>query len=181
MNEDMVPLTRHDLQRYIDEQDIEATLLADIGDTPTVVAAAEVLGVVPDRVLKTLLVTIEPVREQTDGTPPDDTVRRYAVVISHGEHRIDKRTLSRFFQVGRKRVRMASAEVVLEYVGYPVGGVPPLGHRSKLPVFLDESILALDESEGGVVFAGGGDDSTMMRVTVGELLRVLEPTVMPLS
>lgn len=174
-------LTRDDLQQFLNQHRIQATLLSDIGDTPTVVAAAEVLGVTPERVLKTLLVSLEPVKDPAMASSEEDLDVRHIVVVSHGEHRMDKRALARHFGVGRKRVRLAPADVVLEYLGFPVGGVPPLGHRTALPVVLDESILPLQDAEGGVVYAGGGDDSTMMKVTVEELLRVLEPTVIPLS
>ncbi|MEZ4581531.1 MAG: hypothetical protein R3A10_07825 [Caldilineaceae bacterium] len=63
------------------------------------------------------------------------------------------------------------AEVVLELLGYPAGGVLPFGHRTDLPVILDAPAAATGAPHDGVIYGGGGDDRTMMRLTVDELCR----------
>ena len=67
--------------------------------------------------------------------------------------------------------------MVLDLLGYPAGGVPPFGHRTALPVIVDAAILDLRQRFDGVIFGGGGDDRTMMRLTVDELLRVTAESV----
>ena len=168
------PLGPSDLQRFLDEAGIRARLLRNIGDTPTVPAAAAALGVAPERIVKTLLFLVA-----QPGQP--DAPPRPVVVISCGESRVEKGPLARHFGVGKKRVKLASPEVVLAKLGYPVGGVPPFGHRTRLPVILDQAVVALAEREGGLVYAGGGDDRTMLELTVDELVRVTEPTVLAVS
>ena len=163
--------TPDDLQRYIEENGIEAELLRDIGDTPTVPAAAAALGVQPERILKTLLFLA-----QKPGQP--DAPPAPFVVISHGERRVEKRPLADLHGVGIKRIKLAAPDVVLHLLGYPAGGVPPFGHRSTAPVLLDSSIETLPV---GDVFAGGGDDRTMLRLTIAELVRVAQPRVISLS
>lgn len=158
-----------DLQTYLTTAALEAELLHDLGDTPTVPAAAAALGVETDQIIKTLLFLVE----QPVPTP--------IVVISHGEHRVDKKLVAKHFGVGTKRVKLAPAEVVLELIGYPAGGVPPLGHKTRLPVLLDASVVATADRFGGVLFGGGGDDRTMLRITLAELLRVIAPTVVAVS
>lgn len=158
-----------DLQTYLTAAALEAELLHDLGDTPTVPAAAAALGVEPDQIIKTLLFLVE----QPAPTP--------IVVISHGEHRVDKKLVAKHFGVGSKRVKLAPAEVVLELIGYPAGGVPPLGHKTRLPVLLDASVVATADRFGGVLFGGGGDDRTMLRITLAELLRVIAPSVVAVS
>ena len=100
------------------------------------------------------------------------------MVISHGEQRVDKKRLAEHWGVGKKRVELAPAAVVLDLLGYPAGGVPPFGHRTRLPVLVDASILSLRERYAGVIYGGGGDDGTMMRLTVDELLRVTEAEIL---
>ena len=161
--------TPADLQAYLTAAQISAELLADLGDTPTVPAAATALGVETDQIIKTLLFLVE----MPEPTP--------VVIISHGEHRVDKKLVAKHFGVGGKRVKLAPAEVVLDLLGYPAGGVPPVGHKSRLPVLLDASVVITAERFGGVLFGGGGDDRTMLRITLAELLRVVAPTVTPVS
>ena len=164
--------TTADLQRFIDAHVIQAELLRDIGHTPTVPAAALALGVTPDQIVKTLLFLIE---------PPGQDAATPVVVISHGERCVDKGRLAVRFAVSKKRVTLAPAAVVLATLGYPAGGVPPFGHHTPLPVIVDASVQALGARHGGVIFAGGGDDCTMMRLTVAELLRVTRAEVLTVS
>lgn len=162
--------TPSDLARFVAENGIRARLLGDLGDTPTVPAAAAALGVATDQIVKTLLFLVE-----TPTRPAGEPV----VVISNGESRVDKRALAERFGVGKKRIKLAPAEVVAELLGYPAGGVPPFGHATRLPVLLDSAITAFGPDER--VYGGGGDDRTMLELTVGELLRVVMPEVLPLS
>ena len=151
-----------DLQAYIDEQDITAELIDGLGDTPTVPAAAAALGVESEQIIKTLLFLVDQQGE----------ARRPVVVISYGERRVDKGRLAERWGVGKKRVTLAPADVVLDLLGYAAGGVPPFGHRTALPVIIDAGILNLRQRYDGVIYGGGGDDRTMMKLTVDELLRV---------
>ena len=162
-----------DLQDYIDTRAIRAELFANIGHTPTVPAAALALGVETDQIIKTLLFLIE--------KPGDKETAQPVIVISNGERRVDKKRLADHFKVGNKRVKFAAPEIVLDLLGYPAGGVPPFGHKTTLPVLLDAAIVSLADTFGGVIYGGGGDDYTMMKLTVAELLRVLQPEVMAVS
>ena len=154
-------MTPADLARYIAQHDIDARLISDIGDTPTVPTAAAALGVDVDQILKTLLFFIR-------GEP--------YIVISHGTEPVPERVLADHFGVGKRQIKLARPQQVLEETGYPVGGVPPIGHRNPHPVILAQSILDFD-----IVFGGGGDDKTMLRIPVSELLRVLTPALLPLK
>ena len=166
----MPELIPADLARFIATESITARLIADIGETPTVPAAAAALGVGSEQMVKTLLFLVE-TPDAPDGLP--------VVVISNGESRVEKRPLAERFGVGKKRVKLAPPEVVLVLLGYPAGGVPPFGHATRLPVLLDSAITALGED--GLVYGGGGDHHTMLELTVGELLRVTQPAVIALS
>jgi prolyl-tRNA editing enzyme YbaK/EbsC (Cys-tRNA(Pro) deacylase) len=163
-----------DLQSYIEIHQIAAQLLHGIGDTPTVPAAAAALNVAPEQIIKTLLFLVEKPGEKA---PPSSPV----IVISNGERRVDKRLLADHFEVGNKRVKLAPAEVVVDLLGYPAGGVPPFGHKTMLPVILDAAIVGLQAHFDGVIYGGGGDHRTMMKLTVDELLRVLQPQILAVS
>ena len=167
-------LTQHDLQRYFDGQGLPARLIPNLGHTPTVPAAAQVLGVEPDQIIKTLLFVFEP-GEKAGQAPPA------VVVIGNGENRISKKALGQHFGLNPKRVKLAPAATVIDLLGYPPGGVPPFGHRTTLPIFLDQNVVELRERYADRVFGGGGDDHSMLELTVSDLLRIHQPTVLALS
>jgi prolyl-tRNA editing enzyme YbaK/EbsC (Cys-tRNA(Pro) deacylase) len=145
-------LTPLDLAQFIREAGIAAELIPMTVDTPTVPAAAAALGVPPAQIIKSLLFEI--------GREPH-------LVIAGGDALVDRRILADRFGVGKKQVKLATAAAVLTCLGYPAGGVPPFGHVTRVPVLLDRAVARWD-----VVYGGGGDDRTMLRLTPAELLRV---------
>ena len=172
-------LTPDDLAIYIACHAPNARLLRDLGETPTVPAAAAALGVAPDQIIKTLLFTIRgaahAAEANADAPPP------LVVVISHGERRIERALLAAYMGVGKKAVSLAPAPLVLEHTGYAVGGVPPFGHATPLPVLLDAAVVDAAARFGGSLYGGGGDDHTMLQLTFDDLLRICAPTLLPLS
>lgn len=166
-----LPMGPQELHAYIVAQGIAAELIGGLGDTPTVPAAAAALGVTPDQIIKTLLFLID----RPDAGPQP------LVVISYGERRVDKGLLAARWEVAKKRVNLAPAAVVLDLLGFAAGGVPPFGHRTALPVVIDAGILTARALHGGVIYGGGGDDRTMMKLTVNELLRVTGGEVLRLN
>ena len=85
--------------------------------------AAEQLGVDPASVFKTLVAEV-------DG--------QLAVAVVPVAARLDLKALAAAAR-GRKAV-MAEAAAAERATGYVVGGISPLGHRKRLPVFLDASM-----------------------------------------
>jgi phosphoribosylformimino-5-aminoimidazole carboxamide ribotide isomerase len=149
------------LDTFIRAAGIAAELVPMYVETPTVPAAAAALGVEPAQIVKSLLFQVrnEPV-----------------LVIASGAMLVDRRALAAHYGVGKKQIKLADPLTVLRVTGYPVGGVPPFGYPRLVPVFLDRAIAALD-----VVYGGGGDHRTLLRVAVPELERVVQGTWLALS
>lgn len=166
-------LTPDDLQTYIETHGIAARPVRDLGDTSTVPLAAAALGVPAERIIKSLLLLVK--------VPGCGESPQAVLVISNGERRVDYRAVAAHFGVGRKKVEFAPADVVLALLGYAAGGVPPFGHRTPVPVILDATVLALPGGDAATVYGGGGDDSTMLEITVGELRRVQQPEILDTS
>lgn len=166
-------LTPADLQAYITAQAIAARPVPGLGDTSTVPLAAAALGVGTEYIIKSLLLLVK--------LPNCSDTPQPVLVISNGERRVDYRAVGARFGVSRKKVEFAHADVVLALLGYPAGGVPPFGHHTAVPVILDASVLALPGGDAAVVYGGGGDDSTMLEITVGELRRVVQPEILDTS
>jgi prolyl-tRNA editing enzyme YbaK/EbsC (Cys-tRNA(Pro) deacylase) len=89
--------------------------------------------------------------------------------------------LAAHFGVANGRVRLATPEIVLAQLGYPAGGVPPFGHLKPTPLLLDASVVETAARFGGALYGGGGDDRTMLRLQLDELVRVTQPAVVAVS
>ena len=91
--------------------------------------SAEVLGLDPFTVVKTL------VMQDQDANP--------LLVLMHGNRKVSTKNLAR--QIGVKSVEPCKPEVAHRHSGYLVGGTSPFGTRKAMPVYIEESILALPE------------------------------------
>jgi Cys-tRNA(Pro) deacylase len=89
--------------------------------------SAEVLGLDPFTVVKTLIM--------------EDEKARPLVVLMHGNRKVSTKNLAR--QIGAKSVEPCKPEVANRHSGYLVGGTSPFGTRKAMPVYIEESILAL--------------------------------------
>ena len=89
--------------------------------------SAAVLGLDPFTVVKTL------VMQDQDAKP--------LLVLMHGNRKVSTKNLAR--QIGAKSVEPCAPEVANRHSGYLVGGTSPFGTRRQMPVYIEESILAL--------------------------------------
>jgi Cys-tRNA(Pro) deacylase len=89
--------------------------------------SAQVLGLDPFSVVKTL------VMENQDAQP--------LIVLMHGNKQVSTKNLAR--QIGAKSVQPCQPEVANRHSGYLVGGTSPFATRKAMPVFIEETILAL--------------------------------------
>ena len=89
--------------------------------------SAAVLGFDPFTVVKTLIM------QDQDAKP--------LVVLMHGNRKVSTKNLAR--HIGAKSVEPCAPEVANRHSGYLVGGTSPFGTRRQMPVFIEETILAL--------------------------------------
>ncbi len=89
--------------------------------------SAQVLGWDPFHVVKTLIM------QDQDAKP--------LVVLMHGNRKVSTKNLAR--QIGAKSVEPCKPEVANRHSGYLVGGTSPFGTRKTMPVYIEETILAI--------------------------------------
>jgi Cys-tRNA(Pro)/Cys-tRNA(Cys) deacylase len=119
--------------------------------------AAQVLGLDPDRVLKTLLA-------EADG--------QLVVAVVPVSGQLSLKALAA--ALGAKRAAMADAGVAERATGYVVGGISPVGQRKSLPTVVDAG--ALDHS---TVFVSGGRRGMDIELTPEDLIRVTNARTAP--
>ena len=121
--------------------------------------AAEVLGVDPARVLKTLLV---------------DTGRGLAVGIVPVDGQLDLKAVAA--ALGVKSVTMADPAAAERSTGYVVGGISPVGQKRALPTVLDDSALG-----HGTVLVSGGRRGFDVELAPADLAAVTRAVTAPIA
>jgi len=117
--------------------------------------AAAALGVRPERIFKTLLARV-------------DGALTVAVVPVSGS--LDLKVLAA--AAGGKRAAMAEPADAERATGYVVGGISPLGTRSRLPTVVDASVHDEDE-----VYVSAGKRGLQVSLRADDLVRVTGATV----
>lgn len=141
-----------DLEAFIARRSIQAEVISLPVRTLTVPEAARAVGTVPERIVKSLLFLVD---------------ERPVLAIAGGTARVDRRPIAAHFGVGRKRVKLADAATVQTITGYAVGAVPPFGHHEPLQTLIDPRVLKMPQ-----IYAGGGAEDTLLRISPEEILRV---------
>jgi prolyl-tRNA editing enzyme YbaK/EbsC (Cys-tRNA(Pro) deacylase) len=102
--------------------------------TRTAEDAASAIGVEVGQIVKSLVFAV------------DDEV---VLAMVSGPNRLDEQKLAA--AAGGSSVGRVGADQVRAATGFPIGGVPPLGHAERLRTFLDQDLLAYE-----VVWAAAG-------------------------
>jgi Cys-tRNA(Pro)/Cys-tRNA(Cys) deacylase len=126
--------------------------------------AAAALGVEPERVLKTLLASVD----GGSGGPG-----RLVVGIVPVSGQLDLKAVAA--AVGGKRAEMADPRLAERTTGYVVGGISPVGQRKQLPTVLDSSAMAFE-----TVLVSGGKRGLDLELAPADLVRVTGATVAPI-
>lgn len=117
--------------------------------------AAQVLGLDPGQVFKTLLAEV-------DG--------RLVVAVVPVAGKLDLKALAA--AVGGKKAAMADPAAAERATGYVVGGISPLGQKTVLPTVLDETVWLYD-----AVYVSGGRRGLDVGLAPADLVRLTDAVV----
>lgn len=121
-------------------------VLVTEASTATVQLAAEVHGVAPGQIAKTLAIRVG---------------GREFLLVTRGDARLDNQKSKEAFG---GRPRMLGPEDVLRLTSHAVGGVCPFGLPAPLTIYLDRSLAVY-----GLVIPAGGSTHASVRLTVARL------------
>ena len=118
--------------------------------TKTAADAAAAIGVDVGQIVKSLIFAV-------DG--------RVVVAYVSGANQLDETKLAAV--AGGERCGRVDADTVRTVTGYPIGGVPPFGHATPVPAFIDADLMSYDE-----VWAAAGTWHDVFALTPTDLARV---------
>ena len=114
--------------------------------------SARALGVDEHHVVKTLVM--------------QDEAAKPLMVLMHGDCKVSTKNLAR--AIGCKSVEPCKPEVAQRHSGYLIGGTSPFGTKKAMPVYVEESILALDK-----IYINGGRRGYLVGIAPQVLLDVV--------
>jgi Cys-tRNA(Pro)/Cys-tRNA(Cys) deacylase len=94
------------------------------------------------------------------------------LVLATGNERLDLSLLRQLFK--DKSLHFASPDEVLNYTGYPVGLVTPLGLKTPIPIYATANVTILSSC-----IISSGQIGTEIEITISNLLSVAKVKVLP--
>jgi Cys-tRNA(Pro) deacylase len=134
---------------------VEPRIVEFSESTRTADEAARAVGTSPAQIVKSLVFV-------ADGRP--------ILVLASGANRVDVGKLARL--AGAARVEKAAADAIRAATGFSIGGVPPVAHRTALPVYVDETLMSYD-----LVYAAAGTPHAVFPIAPATLARITSGAV----
>ena len=129
--------------------------------------AAEVLGLDPDVVFKTLMAKLE-------GDGLDGDRGELVVAIVPVADMLDLKALAR--AAGAKRAAMADVAAAERATGFIAGGISPFGQKKQHRTFIDETAEICDR-----VYVSGGQRGLDISLIPADVIRATDAVVAPLA
>lgn len=98
-----------------------------------------------------------------------DERREPLIVLMHGDRQVSTKNLAR--AIGAKSVEPCTPEVAQRHSGYLVGGTSPFGTRKAMPVYVEETVLALP-----TICINGGRRGYLVGIAPTVLTQALQAT-----
>lgn len=145
-------------ESWLSESDIGVTVKQFPSGTRTAADAARAVGCDVGQIVKSLVFV---------------AAGRPVVALVSGANRLDE---GRLAAVAGSPVTKADAEIARTATGYSIGGVPPFGHASDIPVFMDRDLL-----DHEVVWAAAGRPDSVFEISPERLRELSQAEVAELK
>lgn len=99
--------------------------------------------------------------------------QRGVLVIASGAVRVDEQRISEYLA---EPIGKANAAFVREQTGFAIGGIPPVGHRTRVTTFIDEDLLKYD-----AIWAAAGTPNALFRLDPRDLVTMTGGRVVPIT
>jgi Cys-tRNA(Pro) deacylase len=147
-------VTVHRFETWLAAADLDVTVRKFPEGTRTATDAARAVGCEVGQIVKSLVFC-------AGGRP--------VVVLVSGANRLDERRLA---SIAGEPVAKADAETARAATGYSIGGVPPFGHATDLPIYMDRDLLGY-----AVVWAAAGAPDSVFEIQPDRLRALSNATV----
>jgi prolyl-tRNA editing enzyme YbaK/EbsC (Cys-tRNA(Pro) deacylase) len=137
------------IQEILNQHNLDIQVVEFKDTTRTAQEAATTIGCEVGQIAKTLIF-----KGKTSHNP--------ICVIASGKNRVDEKKIEQL--VGEK-IEKPDADYVLQYTGFVIGGVPPLGYPLIIKPLIDEDLMTYAE-----LWAAAGTPYSVFKITPQNLL-----------
>lgn len=96
------------------------------------------------------------------------------ITLMHGDKEVSTKELARILKV--KKIDPADERKAMNATGYQFGGTSPFGTKKRLPVYVEKSILNLDE-----IYINGGKRGLIVKIIPDDLTKIFDFEIVNVS
>jgi prolyl-tRNA editing enzyme YbaK/EbsC (Cys-tRNA(Pro) deacylase) len=85
-------------------------------------------------------------------------------IVASGVNRVNEKSIAKIIN---EPIEKADADFVRQYSGFPIGGVPPLGHVTPMETFIDQDLMQLNS-----LWAAAGTPNAVFQLTPADLVKI---------
>ncbi|MGM9988199.1 MAG: YbaK/EbsC family protein [Bacillaceae bacterium] len=144
------------IQEKLNEFGLELQVVELAASTRTSQEAADAIGCTVSQIAKSLIFK-------------GKNSQKPILIVASGTNRVNEKRIKEY--IGEK-LDKADANFVLEWTGFAIGGIPPLGHTNPITTFIDEDLLQYDE-----IWAAAGTPNSVFKLTPAILVEITKAPV----
>ncbi len=152
MNEKKLSKNALRVQAALAEFGLDLVVVELPDSTRTAPEAAAAIGCKVEQIVKSLIFKTK------SGKP--------VLITASGGNRVNEKRIREI--IGEKIAR-ADADFVREVTGFPIGGIPPLGHKQKIETLIDQDLLQYEE-----IWTAAGTPNAVFRLTHQHLVLITQ-------
>jgi len=100
--------------------------------------------------------------------------REYALLIVPGNRKVDLKRAAE--SLGAKKISLVPFDKSEAISGYPPGGTPSVGHRTRMRVVFDKSLQAFE-----TIYCGGGTRDKLLELKTQDVTRLTSAIIVDIS
>jgi Cys-tRNA(Pro) deacylase len=89
------------------------------------------------------------------------------IVLMHGDREVSTKELAR--ELGVKKIEQSDEKKAMNATGYMFGGTSPFGTRKKMPIYIEQSILDLEN-----IYINGGKRGLIVKINSSDLVKIID-------
>ena len=101
------------------------------------------------------------------------TENTFTLFLVAGDKKVSLNRIKKLLDI--KNASMASADEVKNITGYTIGGVSPIGHLSKIDIFIDNSLERFNS-----LFAAAGHPNCVFKINFKDLQKITNGSILDL-
>jgi len=139
------------IQSALSSFGLELQVLELPDSTRTAVDAANAIGCRVDQIVKSLVF-----RRKNTGAA--------IFIVASGVNRVNEKSIEKI--IGEP-IEKADANFVRQQTGFPIGGVPPLGHACVMETFIDRDLMQFES-----LWAAAGTPNAVFQLSPADLVKI---------